>query len=395
MNGWVQKIKDTWRKFREMPFEEKQALGIKALSVPAACGVLWAMASFYALPVSRDKELPSTTVRPASFREDNGFLGEEIDRKAFVERLEKQYYAVLDQHDELNGRIDDVHKQAEETARRQSQLAAAMNGVQAQLAEMKKISALGLSTGEREAPLDKERVDASRYRLDVINVKSQESAGHYDAYLPAGSFVRATLLTGVYAPSEVSSPLPVLLRLDEAFFGPNETRIPLAGALAIGKATGDLTSERALIQITSLSAVNPSGEPFTAQGNIGYVTDNYGQLGVKGAVVRNTGKALALSFMAGFTGGAAEAMADAETTSVVSESGAVRSNLTGSRARNAAFNGLSQSALRLAGYYQDKAEKIIPAVRVAAGAEVYLVVLEGVKVYGLKKNDPDRGRYFD
>ena len=96
-------------------------------------------------------------------------------------------------------------------------------------------------------------------------------------------------MTGVYAPSQQSNPLPVLIRLKEAFSnGPNESRINLEGAFAVGKATGDLTSERALIQITTLSAVLPSGETFEHKGNLGYLTDITGQLGLKGIVVRNT-----------------------------------------------------------------------------------------------------------
>ena len=47
-------------------------------------------------------------------------------------------------------------------------------------------------------------------------------------HLPAGSFVKATLLSGVYAPTRAQQPLPVLLHFTEAPVGPNATRVPLA-----------------------------------------------------------------------------------------------------------------------------------------------------------------------
>jgi len=59
--------------------------------------------------------------------------------------------------------------------------------------------------------------------------------------------------------------------------------------------------------------------------------------------------------------------------------------VTGSRAKNSAFQGLAQSAAQMSKYYDDQLTKIVPAVKVEAGVEVYLIILEGVEVHGLKK----------
>ena len=221
------------------------------------------------------------------------------------------------------------------------------------------------------------------YDLEVVPVAPIVPPEPEGLMLPAGSFVRGTLLTGVYAPADQTTPLPVLIRLNEAFIGPNERRVPLSGAFVIGKATGELNSERVLVQAVSISAFLPDGKVFEHQGNVGYVTDVRGSLGLKGTVIRNTGAKLAATFMSGFLSGAAQGMSEGEVTSTVSD-GKVAKNVTGSEGRYAMFQGLSKSAGQLSEYYGGQAEAIVPAVRVEPGVEVYLVILEGVKINGLK-----------
>ena len=105
-------------------------------------------------------------------------------------------------------------------------------------------------------------------KVGEINIEEKTPQKRY-VYLPLGSFVKCTLLTGVYAPANESNPLPVLISVDEAFYGPNNTRIPLKGAFAIGKAVGDVVSKRAIIQIVSFSFVLPNGKVFEHEANLG------------------------------------------------------------------------------------------------------------------------------
>ena len=93
-----------------------------------------------------------------------------------------------------------------------------------------------------------------------------------------------------------------------------------------------------------------------------------------------------MSFMTGLMAGASQGMADSQTTAVVDDHGHVERNVTGSRTKNAAFQGLAQSAAQMSKDYEDQLNKIVPAVKVDAGVEVYLIVLEGVEIHGLKKD---------
>ena len=119
---------------------------------------------------------------------------------------------------------------------------------------------------------------------------------------------------------------------------------------------------------------------------MGYVTDDKGELGIRGQVVRNTGTALALSFMGGFSAGGAQALADDEVTTHRTPSGGVSRSVTGDVPKNAVFSGLAQSAAKMSEYYAQQAQNLIPAVHVKSGAEVYFIVQKGVKIDGLPRN---------
>ncbi|MBF0485817.1 MAG: TraB/VirB10 family protein [Candidatus Omnitrophica bacterium] len=399
MKDFLDKFKDNISNFREMKKSEQQAFFVKVIGL----GAVAIIAAFFLFstgtPQNKTKKAATASsqekVKTVSVKDDNGLLGEEIDRKAYVERLESQYYAVSEKNEELEGHLKELTGKLGEMSKVQSKLVESLATTDARLLETAKAAADARAVGEKKSEGESPAVDPARYRLEVINLNPLDPKNPKTVYLPAGSFVRGTLLTGVYAPSDQGNPLPVLIRLNEAFYGPNETRIPLEGSFVIGKASGDLTSERALIQITTLSSVLPSGEAFEQRGNIGYITDTYGQLGLKGIVVRNTGKQLAMAFMSGFVGGGSEALADSETTTVEGQYGTLRRNVTGDVSRHAGFSGLAQSAAQLSKYYMDQLEKIVPAVKVDAGVEVYLIVLEGVKVYGLTKDDSNRIRDLD
>ena len=342
--------------------------------------VVWVLSGKTPEPVSSRVKEPA---EPLAMKKDERgyFLSEEVDRKAYVERLEAQYFVVAEKNQALALRLDDVAQELGDMARSQTKITETVaeleHHLQAAVIPVVSVSSDG----------DSPSSDLKNYQLQVININPVKLRDAHTVYLPAGSFVRATLLTGVYAPAEAANPLPVLIRLKEAFYGPQDTRIPLEGAFAIGKATGDLGSERALIQITTMSAVFPTGEAFEHKGNIGYVTDMAGQLGLKGIVVRNTGGQMAMSFMTGMMGGASQAMADSQTTVVSGDKGEVARHVTGSRAKNAAFQGLAQSAAQMSKYYEDQLEKIVPTVKVDPGVDVYFIVLEGVEIHGLKKDN--------
>jgi conjugal transfer pilus assembly protein TraB len=201
--------------------------------------------------------------------------------------------------------------------------------------------------------------------------------------LPAGSFVPSTLLTGAYAPADQERPLPVLIRVNAGFTGPNHTRVPLQACLVVGKAAADLGAERATIQTARLSCTLPSGQVFEREVS-GYVAAQDGLFGVPGTLVRHDAAKIAMASVTGFLSGAAQALSRAESTTVFSPlSGAAFSAVTGDSTRYAAYAGLSETANQLARYYLQLANQITPAIQIPAGVAVHLVMNEGVTIDGL------------
>lgn len=241
------------------------------------------------------------------------------------------------------------------------------------------------------APLPSQRptqsVSQRPRTLEVPSPDDEEGETRPTVQLPAGSFVPSTLLTGAYAPADQERPLPVLIRVNAGFTGPNHTRVPLQACLVVGKAAADLGAERATIQTARLSCTLPSGQVFEREVS-GYVAAQDGLFGVPGTLVRHDAAKIGMASVTGFLSGAAQALSRAESTTVFSPvSGAAFSAVTGDSTRYAAYAGLSETANQLARYYLHLANQITPAIQIPAGVAVHLVMNEGVTIDGLYADD--------
>ena len=331
---------------------------------------------------------------------DVGVLVGSVDTKSYVSRIEKQYYDISSKLDSFSERVSSLEKNSQELRKNQSQISKIVIDLDKKVTDKleqntiltKKSLERGQSTGSIEEaqnnPLSMSQPAGKIINLEMAKVgeiKIEEKAsGKKYVYLPLGSFVKCTLLTGVYAPANESNPLPVLISVDEAFYGPNNTRIPLKGAFAIGKAVGDVVSKRAIIQVVSFSTVLPNGQVFEHEANLGYLADSDGRLGIQGELIYNTGKQLSLNFLSGFLAGGSEALSQAETSTVSGAYGQTSQNVTGNTGRYAMFSGLANSAQGMSSYYQKQLQAMIPAVKIEAGKKVVLVVQKGVQIEGLE-----------
>ncbi len=331
---------------------------------------------------------------------DVGVLVGSVDTKSYVSRIEKQYYDISSKFDSLNERIGALEKNTQDLRKNQSEISKIVIDLDKRAAgtltrdtgSIKRSLERGQSTGFIEealiAPLSMSQPARQAMNLEMAKVgeiKIEEKApGKRYVYLPLGSFVKCTLLTGVYAPANENNPLPVLISVDEAFYGPNNTRIPLKGAFAIGKAVGDVVSKRAIIQIVSFSTVLPNGQVFEHEANLGYLADSDGRLGIQGELIYNTGRQLSLDFLSGFLAGGAEALSQAETSTVVGAYGQTSKNVTGNTGRYSMFSGLANSAQGMSSYYQKQLEAMIPAVKIEAGKKAVFVIQKGVQIEGLE-----------
>ncbi len=306
-----------------------------------------------------------------------------VDQQVYNARIEKDYYEFQDRIKSMEEQIknmkaitQDLQKFHKETFKSIARLDEGLDSrIEERISDFQDAAGGGHGTS---APIAE---------LAIAHLKPVLARQDDFIYLPAGSFCKGTLITGVYASADVNNPLPVLIVLDDAFHGPNKTRVPLKNAFVLGKAFGDLVSARALIQVTAISTVLPDSRTFEKQDHLGYVTDEFGELGVHGNIVRNTGKQLAMAFMGGFMAGGTQAIADKEVSTNQSVYGTTSKEVTGNSAKNAVFSGLARSASRMSEYYEKQAENLVPAVHIKSGTPVYFIVQKGVSIDGLLRND--------
>lgn len=235
--------------------------------------------------------------------------------------------------------------------------------------------------GAVEAPREP---DPTRFRLFELG-----GGRPRQVHIPAGSFVEATLLTGVYAPTN-GDPLPVLLRLDAALIGPNRTRLALPRALLVGKAVGDANSRRATIQIDTLSAADGDGRIHELKAN-GWVVDDDGIQGLRGTYVWRADEIAGLAAASSGLAAGADALAARETTSQTTPLGGATSVVTGDPLRLAEFRALGGAASKLAEIVAERLREVVPAIHVANGRKVTVAFIGGVSIDGLEPREVQDG----
>lgn len=355
--------------------------------------VLILVIGWFFMPSQKDK-IPSVARQKVNGSKDIGISVGGADKDAYLAHLEENYYDFEDRVKNMEVQVKNIQSAAGQLQNSQKDIAQTILKMDQNFSvkidqkfdEFK--NALGSSQVNAQEQPQEEQVE-----LSVADISP--TGGEDWVYLPIGSFCQGTLLTGVYAAADVNNPLPVLISLDQAFYGPNKTRIPLKGAFVLGKAYGDLTSQRALIQIVAISTVLPNGHAFENEQDLGYVTDELGELGIKGQVIYNTGRQLAMTFMGGFVAGGAQAIADSQVTTHQTLQGDTRKTLTGNASKNSLFSGVAQSAGKLSQFYEKQAEELIPAVHIKNGAKVFFIVQKGVTINGLPKSHFNHQHFVD
>ena len=201
-------------------------------------------------------------------------------------------------------------------------------------------------------------------------------------YLPP-SFMEATMLSGLDAPTTEGGkgqPVPVLLRIRDLAFLPNQVRANLKGCFVISEGHGSLADERAHLRITSISCLSKKGTAVIDQHVKGFVVDSDGKIGLRGTVVSKMGAIVARSVIAGFFSGIGEAIKQQTTITSISPLGQTQSIDPNQMLTAGAGSGLSSAAQQISKFYLELARQTMPVIEVGAVRDVTLVISEGVEL---------------
>lgn len=200
------------------------------------------------------------------------------------------------------------------------------------------------------------------------------------SYLPSGSFFRIALLGGVDAPTggqAQTNPHPILMRAQDNAFLPNQYRFKIKSCHLIGAATGDISSERALIRLESLSCIRTDGKAVDVPVK-GYVVGEDGKNGFRGRLVTKQGQLLANALMAGIGAGIGQAFQQSATSYSTSAFGTVGTVDPNKQMQAGVGTGVGKALDRLAQFYITLAEKIFPVIEVDAARVGDVVLTKGV-----------------
>jgi conjugal transfer pilus assembly protein TraB len=200
-------------------------------------------------------------------------------------------------------------------------------------------------------------------------------------YLPTGSFIHATLLSGLDAPTGgqgQGDPVPMLLRLSDHAILPNGFRFDLNDCFATANAVGDLSSERAKVRMDRLSCIDDAGNALDVPIK-GYVADEGGYTGIRGRLVTKTGQMIADALLAATVSGLGQGVAYSSTLTQTGPLGNITQTPQPGEGFKAGFGtGLGKGSDQIAAYFLGMAAKMFPVVEVDAGRGVDVILTHGV-----------------
>lgn len=222
------------------------------------------------------------------------------------------------------------------------------------------------------------RVRGSSSGPDLIAFPVKGDAKTEGVMLPAGSYVKAKILTGVDVPE--GKTYPVLMVLDFSYVAPNDHKIDLSGCFMIAKAEGNLSTERVQMQATKMSCVSRKGKMFERDVNGFIADDKDGSFAMKGKVNSKQGRVASMAFLSGIVQGVGQAVQAAQTSQSVNPLGGSSSVLTGDSTKYMVAGGAANAAGMVAQWYLQQAQSLSPTVEVGSGRDVWIVMKDKVSL---------------
>jgi len=213
----------------------------------------------------------------------------------------------------------------------------------------------------------------------VSKAETESPKFHHDNYIPAGSYVKAVLLSGVDVSVGISSqsnPQPVLLRLVHPGSLPNQILGKMRDCRIIAAASGELSTERAQFRLEKLSCIAPDGHVIETDVD-GYISGEDGKNGMRGRMVMRDAEVLKRGFLGGLLSGLGKATSQSFNTTSVSPLGAVNTVKGGDIFKQAGAEGAGNAFELMAKYNIQRAEQYQPVIQISAGREVFVVFHSG------------------
>lgn len=217
--------------------------------------------------------------------------------------------------------------------------------------------------------------------LQHISIRLQEKKQRVkidtvETVIPAGSFAKAVLLSGVDASTSLASssdPLPILVRITDHGTLPRKFKSDLKDCHIIVGGYGDISSERVYGRLEKLTCTHRETKEVIETDVAGFIAGEDGKVGLRGKVVAKESAYLANSFMGGLIGGLANTATPSINHTPYISQGVPQGPSIGDKFKTGFGEGASNSMDRLSKYYIDRAELLQPVIEISAGRIIDIV----------------------
>lgn len=219
------------------------------------------------------------------------------------------------------------------------------------------------------------------------SAQPQAATGHKPSdelrvYLPPGSILTGTLLNGLDAPTgQVArrDPIPVVVRIQKDAILPNYFRADVRECFLLMSGYGDLSSERAYLRGEALSCVRADGKVIDTPLASAALGED-GKVGIRGRLVNKQGALIARAAVAGFLEAFSSVFQRAAIPTInlsSADTTAFQKVLSSASLQTGAVAGVGKALDRLAQYYIDMADQMLPVIEVDAAREIDIVITAG------------------
>ncbi len=226
-----------------------------------------------------------------------------------------------------------------------------------------------------------------RVRLNLTSNNKRELKTTENT-IPAGSFAKAVLLSGVDALTAISSqgnPTPMLLRIVDFGTLPRGFISDVKDCHLTTGVYGNLASERVHARLEKLTCVERATSEIIETQVAGFIAGPDGKEGIRGTVVAKDAAFLARSLWGSIFSGVGNVLSPLNRQNLSSPMSLFGNNKPQSADKlfkSGMAEGSSRALDRVSEYYINKAEQLQPVIQVDAGQVVDVIFSEGVDFGG-------------
>lgn len=198
-------------------------------------------------------------------------------------------------------------------------------------------------------------------------------------FVPPLGFIKATLINGVDA-LVGGTPTPALARVHGQYKTAMNSRVNLDGCFMLIEFNGEISTERAIGKPSRMTCVYPDRGTVTYSLS-GYVVDAQdGIIGVPGVFYEGDATRLAAAMAADFAAGVAQIIESNQNTFTVSDEGTAQKTVTGDELKAELAGGVDSAVSSLRDYLFERANRVVPFIRLDATRTLHVVLLSGVEL---------------